>query len=210
MLLKQHEHLSISSVLLESFTKAHGTKYSYEASVYCGAHTPIEITCPEHGIFRQSPTAHRNGQGCPECALESKKAKKTLSQESVLAAFELRHGNKYDYSQVVYKNGHEKITIVCPKHGAFEQTPNAHKNGQGCPRCSGRGKTKEELLEEFRGIHGDRYDYTRVDWVNAITKVVIGCREHGDFLQTPNSHLQGRGCRLCALDERLKNLKNKQ
>lgn len=210
MLLKQNDHPSISSVLLEAFTKVHGNKYSYETSVYCGAHNQIEINCSEHGIFKQSPTAHRSGQGCPACAVNNTRAKKTLSKDHVLAAFHLRHGDKYDYSKVDYQSGHEKITIICPKHGAFAQTPNAHKNGQGCPRCSGKGKTKEELVEEFKEIHGERYDYSRVEWVNSSTKIAIGCRVHGDFLQTPNSHLQGRGCRLCALEERLKNLKNKQ
>lgn len=209
MVINHNHHSSISSVLLKAFVKAHGDKYSYETSVYKGAHVQIEIRCPEHGLFKQSPTAHKNGQGCPSCHANKVRERKTLNQETVLEAFRLKHGNKYDYSKFKYVSGRDKVIIICSEHGEFEQTPNAHKNGQGCPRCAGKGKTREELIQEFKDRHGERYDYSEVKWVNSITKITIICRTHGSFEQLPNAHLQGRGCRKCAIDERLKNIKNK-
>ena len=69
-----------------------------------------------------------------------------------------RHGNKYDYSKVNYKNINTKITITCPIHGDFEQIGMNHILGQGCPKCAGKGLTRDEVIEKFVSIHGDRYD----------------------------------------------------
>lgn len=184
----------INAALIDVFRKVHGAKYGYEKAIYKGAHKPIIITCTEHGDFNQSPNAHRHGQGCPSCA---KKNKRTLSTEDVIKAFRTRHGDKYDYSKVEYKNGRDRITIICPIHQEFLQTANAHKNGQGCPKCSGKQKTQEELITEFKSLFGERFDYSKVSYVNSSTKITIMCKEHGEFEQTPNSHLQGKGCKFC-------------
>lgn len=187
-------HQPISDELIEAFRKVHGDKYGYDKAVYVTAKQPIIITCGVHGDFEQTPKAHRAGQGCPSCA---KKSKRTLTQEQVINAFKLRHGDKFDYSKVEYTNGRDKIKIICPNHGEFTQTANAHKNGQGCPKCSGKQKTKDELIAEFVELHGDRFDYSEVDYINSSTKIKIICKEHGVFEQTPNSHLQGKGCKHC-------------
>lgn len=109
------------------------------------------------------------------------------------------HGNKYDYSKVEYVNNNVKVCIICPEHGEFLQTPHNHLRGQKCPKCSGCiVYTTEKWIEAARKVHGDKYDYSKVEYINAKTKVCIICPEHGEFWQKPNNHLMGKGCIKCS------------
>lgn len=107
------------------------------------------------------------------------------------------HGTKYDYSKVEYKNNSTKVCIICPEHGEFWQSPNSHMNGVGCPKCSKQYMDKEYFTECAKKIHNNKYDYSKVNYINARTKVCIICPEHGEFWQTPNGHLSGCGCPKC-------------
>ena len=124
-----------------------------------------------------------------------------LSTEEFIKKAREVHGDKYDYSKVVYVKSKTKVTIICPKHGEFLQTPQKHLYGQGCPICGCKsGLTTEEFIKKARAVHGDRYDYSKVEYVNAQTPVVIICPKHGEFLQNPSSHTDGRGCKKCATE----------
>ena len=87
------------------------------------------------------------------------------------------HGNKYDYSKSEYKGTHEKTTIICPKHGEFLQSPHDHLKGCGCKKCANeelrknRSLTKDQFIEKARKVHGDKYDYSKVEYVNGHTNV---------------------------------------
>jgi len=115
------------------------------------------------------------------------------------------HRNKYDYSSVDYNGAIRKVEIICPIHGKFTQTPDAHKRGQGCPLCAQtsrngtrKRKTTKQFVQEATQCHNSRYIYTKTKYVNIKTKVKIVCGEHGEFLQTPKAHLVGQGCPSCA------------
>ena len=109
------------------------------------------------------------------------------------------HGDKYDYSKVEYKNAITKVCIICPKHGEFWQTPAEHLSGYGCKYCGGTNKlTIEQFIDKARKIHGDKYDYSKVEYINNKTKVCIICPKHGEFWQAPNYHLSGQGCKKCS------------
>jgi hypothetical protein len=109
------------------------------------------------------------------------------------------HGDRYDYSLVDYVSNRTKVKIICSEHGMFEKTPSNHLNGQGCKHCSGKAKgTTETFIAKAKEVHGDRYNYSLVEYVNNAAKVKIICSEHGVFEQKPNNHLKGRGCRHCA------------
>lgn len=109
------------------------------------------------------------------------------------------HGNKYDYSLVEYTNTITPIPIICSEHGVFEQTPKRHIVGSGCPRCSGKNKTTEIFVENAKQVHGNRYDYSLVEYTRATDKIKIICHEnnHGAFKQKPSDHLSGNGCPKC-------------
>ena len=114
-----------------------------------------------------------------------------------------KHGNKYDYSKVEYVNSVTKVSIICPIHGEFLQTPQAHVRGNGCPKCANkkRGDTFRSNINEFiqkaNEVHNRKYIYDKNSYVNATTKIPILCLEHGTFWMTPMAHLSGQGCPKC-------------
>ena len=124
---------------------------------------------------------------------------KGVRLKNVLNSFKQIHGNKYDYSKVIYVNAHIKVEIICKKHGSFFQTPESHRTGSGCPDCAGAKPVHKQVdvINKFRKIHGNKYDYSKVIYVNAHIKVEIICKKHGSFFQSPNGHLSGRGCQKC-------------
>lgn len=122
--------------------------------------------------------------------------KKLTLEEFIERANEI-HNNKYDYSKSKYVNVKTKVCVICPIHGEFYITPNHHLSGIGCPKCSGRLKTNEEIISQFVNVHGNKYDYSKVEYKGSTIKVCIICPQHGEFLQRPSDHLSGYGCPRC-------------
>jgi hypothetical protein len=178
---------------IEKAKAIHGDKYDYSKVNYVTVHDKITIICREHGEFLQDPSNHLVGAQCPKCSHRSFK----YSQEEFLDKIKAIHGNKYDYSKVNYVDCKTKIIIICREHGEWLQSPESHLNGNGCPKCMGRNKTTDEFIIEAKTIHGNRYDYSKLNYVNSENKVIIICREHGEFLQNPCDHLGGKGCSKC-------------
>ena len=178
--------------------EVHGDKYDYSKVEYVNVDTKVKIICPTHGEFEMRPMSHLLGRGCPRCD------GRNLTQDDVIKRFREVHGDKYDYSKVVFKKVHEKVTIICPIHGEFEQTPSKHySKKEGCPKCGKLSmaeklnKDSEWFIQEAKKVHGDKYDYSQVVYRKAQGKVKIICPQHGVFYQRANGHLQGHGCALC-------------
>ena len=185
---------------LEQFIKEaktiHGDKYDYSKVNYINTDTKVCIICPEHGEFWQTPYHHLHSKGCNICSGKTQKTTKQFIEEARKV-----HGDKYDYSKVEYVNASTKVCIICPIHGEFWQNPANHLQGQGCPACGNvKHKTTEDFIKEARKVHGDKYDYSKVEYKNANTKVCIICPIHGEFWQTPHMHLQGKGCKKCSIE----------
>ena len=177
--------------------KIHGYKYNYSEVIYENSDSKINIKCKGHGLFLQTPASHLNGSGCPKCGiLDNANKRRKTNDEFINEAIKV-HGDKYDYTEVKYVNSDSKINIKCKEHGLFSQIPYSHLIGRGCPKCIGRNKTTDEFISEAIKIHGDKYDYTDVLYLNATTKVDIKCKHHGLFSQTPDTHLGGSGCTKC-------------
>jgi len=198
-----------SEQIIESFRKVHGNTYDYSKVVYIKSNEKIEIICPEHGSFFQTPNNHKNGQRCPKCSGKLKHTK-----EEIIEKMNLVHNNiikKYEYNIPTYNNIFQKIKIKClvQDHGIFEQTISNHINGQGCPKCgkisSGLKNTsnQEDVIEQFKKVHHNKYDYSEVEYKKNSEKVKIICPEHGPFLQTPNAHKMGSGCPSCGGKQKL-------
>lgn len=176
--------------------KVHGNKFDYSKVNYVNTRTKVCIFCPEHGEFWQTPHRHLRGDGCAKCSGLKKKNTEQFIRDAISI-----HGNKYDYRKVDYINSSTKVIISCPIHGEFEQTPNSHLSGSGCPNCGGTQKLSvKDFIVRAKEIHGFKYNYSKVQYINNRTPVLITCLEHGDFLQSPESHLAGCGCRICAHD----------
>ena len=110
------------------------------------------------------------------------------------------HGELYDYLNTNYVHALTKIIITCKTHGDFEQSPNQHLRGSGCPKCSHstKRKTTEEFIHESNKVHNNLYDYSNVNYINSNTNISIICKIHGDFEQSPINHLKSQGCPKCS------------
>jgi len=123
--------------------------------------------------------------------------KRKTTEEFIVDAY-CKHGDRYNYKFVEYKNAKTKVKIICSTHGIFEQTPGNHLNGKGCSECSGNKKLNtEEFIEKAKAIHGNKYDYSLVEYKNAKINIKIICSEHGIFEQIVSNHLSGKGCSKC-------------
>lgn len=196
-----------TKIFIEKAKEIHGDKYDYSKVNYINSSTKVCIICPKHGEFWQIPASHLRGIGCNKCGIENASNKCRKTTEDFIKEAKSIHGDKYDYSKVKYENAHKKICIICPEHGEFWQKPMLHINQKcGCKKC-GTNKTKtktsltfDEFVERAKKVHGDKYDYSKVGYVNYKTKVCIICPIHGEFWQTPSVHLNGEGCKKCGYE----------
>ena len=195
-------------VTTESFIKKakeiHGDKYDYSNVVYKKAREKVIIICPKHGEFVQTPNSHLNGNGCPHCKSESTGDRCRDTVDNFIRKSKLVHGNTYDYSNSIYRRNNEKIEIICPVHGSFWQYPQNHLRGCGCPACKGsristsKTRTRDEFIQKAKDVHGNTYDYSKVNYINSVTPVEIICNVHKmSFWQSPANHLRGQGCPKC-------------
>ena len=115
------------------------------------------------------------------------------------------HGNKYDYSKVDYINAKTKIMITCKVHGIFEQTPSNHLSNYNCQKCSNNFKLNTQtFIEKANQIHNNRYDYSIANYINTDISVSIICKEHGEFKQIPDFHINRKcGCPKCSNNVKL-------
>lgn len=183
----------------------HGNKYRYDKTVYVRKEDKVIITCPVHGDFIQQAGSHKQGCGCPKCANEASSIKFRLQVKDYIEQCIKVHNNQYDYSKVhQFSNLRDKITIICPLHGKFRQKAYHHKDGHGCPKCKDavlselNSSNTEDFIKKAVATHGDKYAYNKVAYINNTSNVTITCKEHGDFIQQPANHLQGKGCPSCA------------
>ena len=184
----------------------HGDKYDYSKTNYINNKTKIVIICPIHGEIEITPNAHiSEKRGCPKCGNTLKGVNFKMSVERFIEKAQKIHGNSYSYEEVSYINNRTPVNIICPTHGIFRQTPEVHLSGHGCPECANIKRaeknimTTSEFIAKAKNIHGDKYDYSKVEYVKYDTPVTIICPEHGEFQQKPYIHLDGSGCQKCAM-----------
>ena len=181
-----------------------GDIYDWSKVSYINNHTKVTLICKVHGEFNIRPNCLLNGQRCPLCA--KKQVTDALSSDKIefIKKANNTHNNCYDYSEVNYINSHIKVCIICPKHGEFWQKPNTHLSGCGCPKCGFESRSQlrksklEDVINNFKIKHNNKYDYSKVVYNNTETKICIICPKHGEFWQTPHSHLNGQGCPKCS------------
>ena len=200
----QSKRQRAANLFLSRAKAIHGNKYDYSAAIYTGNKKTITVICRQHGPFNQRAGNHiQKGYGCPIC---SNRAPITLSD--FINRAQVIHGYKYDYSPTDIINTQLKVAILCPIHGLFNQAPNKHLAGQGCPGCklvtlsSLFSQTLAGFIEKAKGIHGDKYDYSLSTYTKKDNKLTIICPDHGSFEQVANVHVQGGGCPKCAQRER--------
>lgn len=183
------------SEFIKRANKIHNNYYSYKKTQYKSSNLKVIITCPKHGDFEQLPASHLKGHGCFKCKGSSKKTK-----DIFIAEAQKVHGSKYLYNKVCYTNNKNPVIITCPKHGDFRQIPTDHLSGKGCSFCGKDNlrKTTSQFITKALEMHGNKYDYSKVKYINSNTKVEIICPKHGSFWQRVDTHLAGSGCPCCS------------
>jgi hypothetical protein len=197
---------------IEKANKIHNNFYDYSKVNYINAKTDIIIICPDHGEYTKKPTQHLNGYKCRKCTNISL----IISWKTMLKYFNEIHKNKYNYSKVINYNGVDsKITVICPEHGEFLISAQEHKT-RGCKICKKivkkENKNNEDIQKEFLlrsiSIWGNLYDYSKVNYINSESKVIIICKKHGEFEQLPHNHYKYQ-CRVCSAENNKRNLELK-
>jgi len=174
--------------------KIHKNTYDYSQTEYFGKFKKLKIICPKHGTFEQEAWSHLKGRGCMKCS-----GYKLLTTKEFIKKSKKIHGDKYNYSKTVYKSRREKVKIICYEHGEFEQTANGHLEGRGCRKCAGFGMTKEEYIKKALEIHGNKYDYSIMEYSPSIRKIELICLKHGAFKVSKNHHINSKhGCPICS------------
>lgn len=172
--------------------KVHGDKYDYPDE-YTDCKKAILIICPLHGEFKQTPDAHIQGNGCSSC-----KGGVRYTHQEIVNKFNQVHKSLYDYSNVKYKNSNTKVGIVCRIHGLFYQTPSSHLQGMGCPKCAGKLITEDDFIRQFND-KGLVYIKYVGGFVNNTTSCRFLCEKHGEFSCKPTNFFTSKhGCRLCS------------
>jgi len=190
---------------IQKATAMYSDKYKYDQVNYVNSMTPVKIGCPKGHIFDRLPNKFLQGDGCGECSGHGR----------TFAEFRRLSDEKYGkdvfkFNEKNYNGMTSPLEMICPRGHVF--TINAHthlveKSKGGCMKCSNiesgirKSYTQEECIDRFKKSHGERYDYSLVNYVDSLTPVTIICKIHGEFQQVPVSHIQGFGCKECGFKQ---------
>lgn len=165
----------------------------------------VTITCKlcQQDITKRVENFFRSNSLCPTC---KKEIDRRANEKSFIENASQMHNGKYQYDKVKYVSNLTKVTITCPIHGDFQQSPSNHMSKKGCPQCGKinrvdkRRKPQQQFISDLVKIHGTKYDYTMVNYRSNTDRIIIRCQVHGPFEQIAGHHLRGHGCPQCAAE----------
>lgn len=202
--LRKNDKAARTHQLKYELKSKYGDLYDLTLVEYINTRTPINLICKNHGVFEQHYLAHHHDGGCRKCKQQQK-------EQNLISQFKQIHGDRYDYSHSEFDK--TKVSAHCKKHGVFWVTISSHAKslGAGCQKCR-IAEQESKLIEQFRNVHGYRYDYSGLQFCKNAVKVNIRCSEHGVFKQLASAHREGQGCPKCVgrlNEDDLKTLFNK-
>lgn len=176
-----------------------GTNYGLALIQYRGMFNKITLVCPEHGEFQaQAGNVLYNGSGCPKCARESNGKRSRKSFYNWVADSRSIHGDVYEYLSIRYDGNKAYLKVSCKTHGEFEQLATDHTKGIGCRKCAKPMYDLVSFVSIAEQVHKGLYNYSKSEYTGALDNVTIICNKHGEFQQSPSSHINGQGCPKCA------------
>jgi len=179
----------------------YGDKYDFSNSVYHGSKKPLSFVCSDHGEVTIKAERALNGFGCPECGKAKGRISKQLGRDEILRRFVAEHDDLYDYTHVDVSKQTDYMELSCRYHGEFKISVIQHMSGSGCQKCgyagSGIKGNVDDFIRRARIIHGEKYQYHKSVYTGYKKDLLITCPKHGDFSQSANNHLQGKGCSGC-------------
>lgn len=196
----------------------HKDRYDYSNVVWVSANSHVDIICRVHGVFSQKAQSHLQGQGCRKCAYNERELERASPENWYRQALEFMDKLHKDKPQIhfdllSFRGSKRKIQYHCNIHneGGYVNAAAVLKS-LGCPKCSNEksihndedfcrekhAKFFKEFLVKAELLHGDKYDYSKSEYVCSRTKMLIKCKSDGtEFTQRPSAHLQGQGCPKC-------------
>ena len=176
----------------------HFDRFDYSLVNYKSNKTKIKIVCKKNGFFEQTPKSHLKGSGCIKCVTKNSKYKK----EEIIQKLIKKYENDYEYPDFEFNSLDDEITLICKKHGDVKKSIKDHLK-YSCKKCyydiigDSLRSSINDFIKKSNNFHNNRYDYSLVNYINNRTKVTIICNSHGEFNQTPSSHIIGKGCPKC-------------
>lgn len=189
---------------IEKAKKVHGDKYDYSKVNYVNAHTEVEIICPKHGVFKQSPNNHLNGRGCKYCKIDKISECKKTKREDFFKKCKEKYGDKFIYDEGSFNGMNNPINFICRKHGKMNVIAQLHLYSKtGCKECAHEKikenkKTPQELNKELKELYGDLYTFKFEDYNGMHNKMIFNCKLHGDFIESPTNLKRGCKCKKCS------------
>jgi len=191
----------------------HGDTYDYTEACYTTQTSRVTIICSKHGQFQQVANTHLNGCGCPSCGKERRITSIEITKDEFLLRAKTKFGDKFNLENSNFTGMKSPVTVSCPEHGPVNLTAERFlSSSHGCVKCANAAsgqkagiaklRSTTEVLRRFTQAHGSRYDYSRMRYVNGVTNIDVICRTHGTFSITPNAHIAGVGCAMCAIESR--------
>ena len=198
---------------LEKARAVHGDTYDYSDVLYTTQSAHITIICRKHGPFQQVANAHLQGCGCPTCGKERRIASIEITEDEFVLRAKAKFGDKFDLTNTDFKGMKSIINVTCQEHGPVGLTAERFlESAHGCVKCANMAsgykagiaklRSFDTVLKKFKKAHGDRYDYSSVIYVKGSVPITVICRTHGPFEITPDAHIAGVGCALCASEAR--------
>lgn len=187
---------------IKRLAKKHNGKYDYSlVHDFENVHEKAVLICPHHGKFKQVLHAHSKGSGCVKCSYEYRGNNMAIDFKEFLSRAKDKFGDLYEYVESSYTKISDKVSYVCNIHGVVSQNAVSHLTSSGCAKCFPKNERSntEDFIEKAVKLHNGFYRYDKVEYGESNrNKVLIECPFHSYFSQTPNSHLNGAGCPICA------------
>jgi hypothetical protein len=190
------------SEVLQAMEVLYKDKYDFSNTVYSGSKKPLFFVCAIHGPVSRKAELMLQGRGCPECGKQQASQSRRLGRDRIIERFREVHGDRYNYEDINPSVQGDVVTLRCSVHGDFTISVVQHFAGAGCQKCGMAGcgvlGTLNDFIARARKVHGNKYNYDRTEYRGYKLNTLINCPEHGDFEQSPNNHLQGKGCSGCS------------
>lgn len=158
--------------------------------------------CPQCSIEFEYESWNKRKIYCSRSCKDTHMSGSRITNEEYKEKAVKKHGNKYSYEFIDLNNKIDgKIKIICPHHGEFFQNAVAHLGGKGCKACANNSNflTTAEFIEKANKKHNNLYMYDFCEYKSMKEHVIITCKDHGNFYQSPTQHLHhGAGCHICS------------
>lgn len=186
--------------LLNQFKLAHGDTYDYSKvnkENYKNGKIKIPIICRKHGEFKQEPSSHKKGVGCPKC-IQNYRDKDGFIKKAIEKGLD----KNISFEKVKYVNSYTNVTLTCRIHNVdFDKRPDNFLNhGGNCPECSRLTFYKSDTLElKLKEVYEDVYHFPELEKYKGIKDKIKGiCKKYGSFRKRTSELLQGNGCPKCS------------